>query len=247
MKHKFLAFAFVVQFALITLVFFNAYLPVLFGDEVKVRARGYDPRDILAGNFVRLDYGISVKEGELPDTQGREIKEFFVMLVDENNDGVFEFGAKSFDEPKEGLYVKAKRFRLWYEFQIGAEKYFAPKEKALEIERKLRNLPSSASERNTSEIALSGEVDVEPLLENENGDFGALVTLKIYKGKARIVNLEIIEDTKNSNLQGKADELEPLTGGLCTQIGRMNLQDEIIVEIDDSSNKCKENNNSLPF
>ena len=186
MKHKFLAFAFVVQFALIALVFFNAYLPVLFGDEVKVRARGYDPRDILAGNFVRLDYGISVKEGELPDTQGREIKEFFVMLVDENNDGVFEFGAKSFDEPKEGLYVKAKRFRLWYEFQIGAEKYFAPKEKALEIERKLRALSSDAFD--------------------DNGKFGALVTLKIYKGKARIVNLEIVEGVKNSDLQGKADD-----------------------------------------
>lgn len=169
----------------IALVFFNAYLSILFGDEVKLRARGYDPRDILSGNFVRLDYGIRVKEGELP--QNQQIKEFFVMLVDENADGVFEFGAKSFDAPKDGIYIKAKRPYVWtYECQIGAEKYFAPKEKALETELKLRNLPSSA--------------------KDESGKFYALVTLKIYKGKARIVNFEIIDDTKDDNLQGKADD-----------------------------------------
>ena len=185
MKHKFLAFAFVAQFALIALVFFNAYLPILFGDEVKLRARGYDPRDILSGNFVRLDYDIRVKEGELP--QNKQIKEFFVMLVDENADGVFEFDAKSFEAPKDGIYIKAKRPYVWtYEFQIGAEKYFAPKEKALEIERKLQNLPRS--------------------VRDESWKFCALVTLKIYKGKARIVNLEITECAKNDNLQGKADD-----------------------------------------
>lgn len=80
MKHKFLVFAFVAQFALIALVFFNAYLPILFGDEVKLRARGYDPRDILSGNFVRLDYGVSVEESEFNATQNR--KNFFVLLVE---------------------------------------------------------------------------------------------------------------------------------------------------------------------
>ena len=195
MKHKFLVLAFVAQFALIALVFFNAYLPILFGDEVKLRARGYDPRDILSGNFVRLDYDIRVKEGELP--QNKQIKEFFVMLVDENADGVFEFGAKSFDAPKDGIYIKAKRTYVWSDtLVIGAEKYFAPKEKALEIERKLNAL------RSASEIPLTGNVE----LEDEYSGFGALVTLKIYKGKARIVNLEIVDGAKNDNLQGKADD-----------------------------------------
>lgn len=175
MKHKFLVFAFVAQFALIALVFFNAYLPILFGDEVKLRARGYDPRDILSGNFVRLDYGVSVEESEFNATQNR--KNFFVLLVDENNNGVFKFGDIVLDEPQNALYVKAKRTYVWSDtLVIGAEKYFAPKEKALEIERKLQNLPRSA--------------------RDENGKFGALVTLKIYKGKARIVNLEIVDDAK---------------------------------------------------
>ncbi len=197
MKHKFLIIAFVVQFVLIALVFLNAYLPVLFGDELRVRARGYDPRDILSGNFVRLDYGIRVKEDELP--QDRQIKEFFVLLVDENNDEVFEFGKIFLYEPQNELYIKAKRSHRWSDsLEIGAEKYFAPKEKALEIERKLRSLSGDAFDG--------------------NGRFGALVTLKIYKGKARIVDLKIIDDAK-SDLQGRSnDELEPLTGGLDTVI-----------------------------
>lgn len=195
MKHKFLVFAFVAQFALIALVFFNAYLPILFGDKVKLRARGYDPRDILSGNFVRLDYGVSVEESEFNATQNR--KNFFVLLVDENADGVFEFGAKFFDVPKDGIYIKAKRPYVWSDtLVIGAEKYFAPKEKALEIERKLNAL------RSASEIPLTGNVE----LEDEYSGFGALVTLKIYKGKARIVNLEIIDGAKNDNLQGEADD-----------------------------------------
>lgn len=195
MKHKFLAFAFVAQFALIALVFFNAYLPILFGDEVKLRARGYDPRDILSGNFVRLDYGVSVEESEFNATQNR--KNFFVLLVDENKNGVFKFGAKFFDVPKDGIYIKAKRPYVWSDtLVIGAEKYFAPKEKALEIERKLNAL------RSASEIPLTGNVE----LEDEYIGFGALVTLKIYKGKARIVNLEIVDGAKNDNLQGKADD-----------------------------------------
>ena len=197
MKHKFLIIAFVVQFVLIVLVFLNAYLPLLLGDELRVRARGYDPRDILSGNFVRLDYGIRVKEDELP--QDRQIKEFFVLLVDENNDEVFEFGKILLDEPQNELYIKAKRSHRWSDsLEIGAEKYFAPKEKALEIERKLRSLSGDAFDG--------------------NGRFGALVTLKIYKGKARIVDLKIIDDAK-SDLQGRSnDELEPLTGGLDTVI-----------------------------
>lgn len=237
MKHKFLVFAFVAQFALIALAFFNAYLPILFGDEVKLRARGYDPRDILSGNFVRLDYGVSVEESEFNATQNR--KNFFVLLVDEDKNGVFKFGDIVLDEPQNALYVKAKRTYVWSDtLVIGAEKYFAPKEKALEIEHKLNAL------RSASEIPLTGNVE----LEDEYIGFGALVTLKIYKGKARIVNLEIIDGAKNDNLQGKADdELEPLTDSLCAQTGiaKTNSCDEIIIETDDTSNKDKESNKSV--
>ncbi len=46
------------QFALIGAMFAWAYAPIAFGVEVKVIAKGYDPRDLLAGDFVRLDYRV---------------------------------------------------------------------------------------------------------------------------------------------------------------------------------------------
>ncbi|MGX2983158.1 GDYXXLXY domain-containing protein [Helicobacter sp. 23-1045] len=176
MKNKLLIFAFVAQFLLIGGVFVNAYLPVLLGVEVKVRAFGYDPRDILAGNFVRLDYGLRLSNDESIAMPRKGIKEIYVSLSDSNNDGIFEFGKKSLQKPKDGLFIKTKQaYKYSSELKIGAEKYFAPKDRALEIERKLREIP-----RNSDELSQS------------SGSFIAIATLKIYNGKVRIVDLEII-------------------------------------------------------
>ena len=168
MKNKLLIFAFVAQFLLIGGVFVNAYLPVLLGVEVKVRAFGYDPRDILAGNFVRLNYGLRLSNDESIAMQGKEI---YISL--ESSGDISKFGKISLQKPKDGLFIKAKQtYKYSSELKIGAEKYFASKERALEIERKLREIPRSS--------------------DGENQNFIAIATLKIYNGKARIVDLQII-------------------------------------------------------
>lgn len=160
MRYKMLVFTFFLQFALIAVMFINASLPVFFGTEVRVRAYGYDPRDLLAGNFVMIDYGIRLDK----DIGGDEI---FVLL--ENDNGIFKFGKKVFEKPKDGLFIKAKKASKYSkELKIGAERYFTTKDRALEIERKLRNMP------NTDE-------------------FGAIGTLKVFNGKARIVGFELAE------------------------------------------------------
>ena len=161
MKHKMLIFTFFLQFALIVAMFINASLPVFFGEEVKVRAYGYDPRDLLAGNFVEIDYGIRMDDNEFLNSQ-----EVFVLLEDDN--GIFKFGKKVLKKPKDGLFIKAK-FANKYDsrLKIGAEKYFATKNRALEIEEKLRNVPDDAD------------------------GFGAIATLRVFNGRARIVDLEI--------------------------------------------------------
>ena len=164
MKNKCLIFAFVAQFLLIGGAFVNAYLPVLFGVEVKVRALGYDPRDILAGNFVRLDYGLTLSNDESIAMKGKEI---YVSL--ESNGNIFKFGKISLEKPKDALFIKAKQtYKYSSELKIGVEKYFTTKERALEIERKLRNI-------------------------GDERKFGAIATLKIYNGKARITDLQIDE------------------------------------------------------
>lgn len=158
MRYKMLVFTFFLQFALIAVMFINASLPVFFGEEVRVRAYGYDPRDLLAGNFVRIDYGIRLDK----DFYGGD--EIFVLL--ENDNGIFKFGKKVFEKPKDGLFIKAKKASKYSkELKIGAERYFTTKDRALDIEQKLRNMP--------------------------NDEFGAIGTLKVFNGKARIVGFEI--------------------------------------------------------
>lgn len=157
MKHKILIFGFVVQFLLIGAMFINAYLPVLFGTQVKVRAFGYDPRDLLAGNFIMLDYNLSLKEEQSLFLTERD---FFILLDDSDKDGVFEFGEVLLHKPQDKLYVKAKR-KYYTNLQIGVEKYFVSKKRAIEIEKSLNSAQT------------------------------AIVTLKIHKGKARIVDFEL--------------------------------------------------------
>lgn len=157
MKHKILIFGFVVQFLLIGAMFINAYLPVLFGTQVKVRAFGYDPRDLLAGNFIMLDYNLSLKEEQSLFLTERD---FFILLDDSDKDGVFEFGEVLLHKPQDKLYVKAKR-KYYENLQIGVEKYFVSKKRAIEIEKSLNSAQT------------------------------AIVTLKIHKGKARIVDFEL--------------------------------------------------------
>lgn len=166
MKHKMLIFTFFLQFALIAVMFINASFPVFFGEEVKVRAYGYDPRDLLAGNFVELDYGLKMDDKEFLKTN-----EVFVLL--ENDNGIFKFGKKILKKPKDGLFIKAKIANKYgSRLKIGAEKYFATKNRALEIEEKLRDVPDDAD------------------------GFSAIATLRVFNGRARIVDLEIAGEGK---------------------------------------------------
>lgn len=202
MRHKFLIFAFFTQFLLIALMFANAYLPVLLGDEVRVRAKGYDPRDLLAGNFVLLDYGLNLSENTRFDGKNH----FFVPL--EKRGGLYEFGEILDTKPKDRLYVAAKRTYEWSDsLKIGAEKYFAPKEKALAIEKALNSdfdLNDIVVECGSNALADTNETLVAEFCDTnasfKNAEFTAIATLKIHKGKARIVNLEL-EKLQNKHLK----------------------------------------------
>lgn len=156
-KIKWVLIACGLQFALIGAMFINAYLPIYFGTEIKVIAKGYDPRDLLAGDFVWLDYGVELTEETPLNT------EVFVCLEKVNQES---FIAKEIltKPPKNAPYIKAKtpKFRAYRLSFGGIEKYFTTREKAQEIQN---------------------------LLAKPNNQ--AMVTLKIFRGKARIVDLKV--------------------------------------------------------
>lgn len=157
LKAKWLLIACGLQFAVIGAMFINAYLPIYFGTEVKVIAKGYDPRDLLAGNFVWLNYGV-----ELTDTTPLNTEVFVSLEKTSQN----TFIAKEIltKPPQNTPYLKTKtpKFRAYRLSLGGIEKYFTTKEKAQEM---------------------------QSLLAKPNNQ--AIVTLKIFRGKARIVDLKV--------------------------------------------------------
>ncbi|WP_297192186.1 GDYXXLXY domain-containing protein [uncultured Campylobacter sp.] len=133
MKNKGLILPFALQFFLIALMFILAFLPVYFGKEVKLLASGYDPRDLLSGHYVRLNYNLNLKADRYMDG-----KEKFYVSLKQGENGIYTFDKLYENEkPKEGLFIEAKRtYGLNLELKY-INKYFATKERALELERKL--------------------------------------------------------------------------------------------------------------
>lgn len=165
MKNKNLAFIFAAQFIIIALMFVSAFLPVFLGKEVRLLASGFDPRDLLAGHYVRLNYDINLKAKDYESSFSKfsnEKENFYISLKEEQN-GLYSFDKLYENEkPKEGLFIEAKRtYGLNLELKH-IDKYFATKERALELEKRL----------------LSEKI---------------IVVAKILNGKARIVALEPVK------------------------------------------------------
>lgn len=166
MKNKFLIFALFCQFLLISAMFIKGFLPVFLGTEIKVQASTYDPRDLLLGDYVWLDYGVRLDENlSFASSHSAKLLDFraksvYISLEDTNQDGIYEFSTQSVQRP-DTLFIEAKPLGYGSQVILGIEKYFVPKNKALELEKEL----------------LSGKK--------------AIVTLKIYEGKARIIHLNL--------------------------------------------------------
>lgn len=133
MKNKNLAFIFAAQFIIIALMFVSAFLPVFLGKEVRLLASGFDPRDLLAGHYVRLNYNLNLKADRYMDG-----KEKFYVSLKQGENGIYTFDKLYENEkPKEGLFIEAKRtYGLNLELKH-IDKYFATKERALELEKRL--------------------------------------------------------------------------------------------------------------
>ncbi|TQR41074.1 hypothetical protein DMB95_06235 [Campylobacter sp. MIT 12-8780] len=170
MKSKFIIFVFILQFALIAAMFINAYAVVFFGTEVKVIARGVDPRDLLTGNYVLLEYEFKKDENITKDfPSNSDKKHFYALLKDENQDGIFTLTLSDKKPTNNELFITSKYTiskytpENIYASKFGIERYFLPKKEAEILEKKLITQKT-------------------------------LVSLKVLNGKARIVHLELIDE-----------------------------------------------------
>jgi uncharacterized membrane-anchored protein len=135
------------QIAVLAGEYLNAVYPLWVGKEITLETRPYDPRSMFRGNYARLNYDISSVDMSLAQTQPplRNGEVIYVSLKYDEKKGLYIFDKASLEKPSEGIFIRGRAnftyrsrtgpFRVRY----GIEAYFAPKDKALQLEKDLRH------------------------------------------------------------------------------------------------------------
>ncbi len=145
------------QLMVLVAEYVNAVYPIWTGQEIMLKTVPVDPRSMFRGNYARLKYeisnipGASINSGKNP----RNGERVFVTLK-KGSDGLYSYQGVSLEKPEEGLFIRGRVDRRpskhklkKYQVKYGIEAFFAPKEKALSLENKLR-------ENGVAVIMLSG-------------------------------------------------------------------------------------------
>lgn len=145
-KVSYLILAIVFQLAVLIGMVAVAAAPMWTGTEVKIKTIPVDPRSLFRGNYARLQYAIS--EVKIPNKLNKKkIRngEIIYALLQKDENNIYSLNNISLDKPETGVFLRGRvsqkryyenlsRYRVKY----GIEAYFAPKEKALALEKDLR-------------------------------------------------------------------------------------------------------------
>lgn len=115
------------------------------GESFYLRTVPLDPRDLLRGDYVALNYEISQLDTEilaqyLPQGEIQQADRVYVLL-EKGGDGIARLRGFSVDEPDQGLFIRGRAQGYWSaqsrEFLLikyGIEKYFVEQGQAEELE-----------------------------------------------------------------------------------------------------------------
>ncbi len=118
-----------------------------FGQTVYLRSAPIDPRDPFRGDFVRLDYLMSV----VNKAQMRDIPEEYLSkkgrvvyaVLKEEGNGLFSLDYLTAEQPEQGVFIKGRTNNHRYSstdqlrVKYGIEQYFVQQGKGLDMEEKL--------------------------------------------------------------------------------------------------------------
>lgn len=117
-------------------------VPLWTGTEIRVRTVPVDPRSMFRGNYVRLRYEFgTLPAGALGPGKRLRAGEVVYVSLKEAKGGGYGFAGASLEPPSEGLFLRGRLtgnsepLRVKY----GIEAFFAPRAKAMRLERDLSN------------------------------------------------------------------------------------------------------------
>jgi len=143
-----LILAIMLQFVVLTGMYVNAALPMWTGSEIRVKTVPVDPRSMFRGNYARLSYEFSLlQRKQFPDNVELRNGEVLYVVLKPGADGLFSLSHVSLEKPSDEVFIRGRinsrhnRIRGLSTLQVkyGIEAFFAPKIKALQLEKDLRN------------------------------------------------------------------------------------------------------------
>ncbi|MEN8169736.1 MAG: GDYXXLXY domain-containing protein [Pseudomonadota bacterium] len=144
---KGLVIAILLQGLILIGMYARASLPLWIGTEIRVKTQPVDPRSLFRGNYARLRYDFSTIPYDefMADAALRNGEKVYISLQ-KNASGLYEYADAWLEEPEEGIYLRGRVEQRRYtsargpvRIKYGIEAYFAPKEKALALEKELRD------------------------------------------------------------------------------------------------------------
>ena len=127
------------QVAVMAGVFLGGVYPLWFGEEVRLETQPVDPRDLFRGNYARLGYAFN--NVEIPGLRPGDV--VYLPLEKQPDEALWRGGEPQVSEPEIGLYLRGRvsgqPWSAGNTVKYGIEALFAPKEKALALERQLRD------------------------------------------------------------------------------------------------------------
>ncbi|WP_439135557.1 GDYXXLXY domain-containing protein [Pseudomaricurvus sp.] len=155
-------------------------LPLITGTEIRIKTIPVDPRSLFRGNYARLRYEISTIDAERfsvhqqsvenDDRIGARLRQGEVVYVslEPGEQGLYEFSGVQLTPPNEGVYLRGRVLNYSggdqpvYHIKYGIEAFFAPKVKALALERELRDSGVAVLK-----VSSSGSVRLEDVVTSE--------------------------------------------------------------------------------
>lgn len=104
---------------LVALFLFNKNITAN-GKDILIQATSYDPRDVFFGNYVSLNY-------ELENNFKYVYKEKSYAILKQDGK-IYKIDKVTNQKPKSGIFIAG------YNRKFGIERYYLPKDKALEVE-----------------------------------------------------------------------------------------------------------------
>jgi len=121
----------------------NASKPFWTGREIRVKIKPIDPRSKFRGNYVQLNYAFSRLSGNAVKGVGElHFGEPVYIRLREGKNRVYEFAGTSLEPIPDGPFIRGRvarrTYNNCYQIRYGIEAFFTPKEKSLDLEKKLR-------------------------------------------------------------------------------------------------------------